>query len=203
MNAPSRITPVTSRQRAKSMSSSGSTARTAALLTRMSMRPKRSRAACTMRATAASSVTSASTARPPGLRARRLRSPRASVFAFTTTAAPAAASASAMARPMLRAAPVTSATFALQLLHPEGREVERSPRAACARTRETARRARAASRHTRSSAGTSPRGRARESGSCAPPRKCGWRSSSSRPSCSRTRTCPVNSSGYGLCGSIS
>ena len=40
-NAPSRITPVISRQRARSISSSAVTSRTAALLTRMSIRPRR------------------------------------------------------------------------------------------------------------------------------------------------------------------
>src|SRR6185295_16813355 len=44
---------------------------------------------------------------------------------------------------------------------------------------------------------------ARDSGSCAPPRRWGCLSSSTEPFFSLTRTCPVYSSGYGLSGSTS
>src|SRR5471030_3238921 len=92
----------------------GVTSRTAALFTRMSSRPKASIADFTIASTASSWVTSArrATAFPP-LASIAFTTSRASSrddLAFTTTAAPAPASESAMARPMLRLAPVTSAT---------------------------------------------------------------------------------------------
>ena len=78
------------------------------------MRPNFSSAAWAMRSTAAASVTSAiaARARPP---AASISFTTASASALlertlTTTAAPPLASSSAMARPMLRPAPVMTAT---------------------------------------------------------------------------------------------
>src|SRR5260221_14105157 len=100
----------------------------------MSSRPRLSRVAFTIVFTAASSVTSAmpTSALPPAasISVTTARASSAEDFAFTTTAAPASASASAMARPMLRLAPVTSATRPSSSLAcvmsspPEWREVE-------------------------------------------------------------------------------
>src|SRR6266516_1051259 len=113
-NAPSRITPRISRQSSKPISSSGCSRRSAALLTRISMRPKRSTAAAIMVSTASASATSArhASARPFLASISRTTACASSRFerALTRTAAPAAASSSAMARPMLRPAPVTTAT---------------------------------------------------------------------------------------------
>src|SRR5262245_46752367 len=114
LNAPSRITPVTARQSASVIVSSACSARTAALLTRMSMRPKREAAAATMVPTASASATSAVTANalPPSRSISRATASASCKFerALTTIAAPPSASASAMARPILRPAPVTMAT---------------------------------------------------------------------------------------------
>src|SRR5450631_3501575 len=80
----------------------------------MSSRPKRSSADFTIAPTQASSVTSARLVKalPPAASIVFTTSRASSCddLAFTTTAAPASASASAIARPMLRLAPVTSAT---------------------------------------------------------------------------------------------
>src|SRR6202011_4672020 len=114
LNAPPRITAVTARHSASVMRSKACSARTAALLTRISMRPKCAAAAETITCTASGSVTSATsaTALPPACSiptATPSASPRFA-RALTTTAAPPSASASAIARPMLRPAPVTRAT---------------------------------------------------------------------------------------------
>ena len=106
--------PRISRHAPSVISANGCSRRTAALLTKMSIRPNRSAAAAAMRATAGASVTSAmnASARPPPSSISRATA-LASVSlerALITTAAPAAASSWAIARPMLRAAPVTMAT---------------------------------------------------------------------------------------------
>src|SRR5690349_21724973 len=81
----------------------------------MSSRPKRATAASTIFATATGSVTSAiwTAPSPPAdwIDERVSSASARDTRALTTTAAPAAASASEIARPMLRAPPVTSATF--------------------------------------------------------------------------------------------
>src|SRR5258708_2267818 len=114
MKALSRMIAVAVRHCARSSSSIPDSRRIAALLTRMSMPPKWAAPTATIRATAASSVTSASCniAWPPAATispttasasARELR-------ALTIMAAPEAARLRAMARPILREAPVTRAT---------------------------------------------------------------------------------------------
>src|SRR5207247_944908 len=94
-----------------------------ALFTRMSIAPNSLTAVSTMRSAAAKSATlsALATARPPRARiasttssATRREAPRPSTSAprsLTTTAAPSAASSSAMARPMPRPAPVTTAAL--------------------------------------------------------------------------------------------
>src|SRR5690242_10584143 len=93
----------------------GVSSRTAALLTSRSSRPKRPTAAATMADTARGSATSAmctSPSPPADLIDARVSSASArEERALTTTAAPAAASASEIARPMLRAPPVTRTTL--------------------------------------------------------------------------------------------
>src|SRR6185369_15656078 len=122
-HAPSRIVPVISRQRRASIDSIGSTARTAALFTRMSSLPYLARTAAIILPTDASSETSASTARPSISAATALIS-ASDWRALTATFAPASARASAMARPMLRPAPVTRATRPASSLLTERRKVD-------------------------------------------------------------------------------
>src|SRR6185312_16411782 len=105
---------VTARHCSSDMFSNACSARTAALLTRMSTPPKRAPAAATIFCTAAPSATSAvmPSALPP---ARSISPATASASlrlerTLTMTAAPPSASASAMPRPILRPAPVTMAT---------------------------------------------------------------------------------------------
>jgi hypothetical protein len=78
-------------------------------------RPKRASVAPTMASTAASSVTSASrtSAWPPcaSISAATVSASSRALRVLTTIAAPWPASASAVARPIRRAAPVTSATL--------------------------------------------------------------------------------------------
>src|SRR5688572_2988605 len=121
--APSRITEVISRQRRASIDSIGSTARRAAQLTRISSFPKCLMACSTIRRTAASSETSARMASPPISAATASTSPLEDL-AFTATKAPASASARAIARPMLRPAPVTNATRPWSSLLTERRQVD-------------------------------------------------------------------------------
>src|SRR3954451_23792771 len=105
---------VTARHCSSVMFSNACSARTAALLTRMSTPPKRAAAAATIFCTAAPSATSAVT--PSALPPARSISPATASASLrlertlTTTAAPPSASASAMPRPILRPAPVTMAT---------------------------------------------------------------------------------------------
>src|SRR5688500_7535151 len=114
-NAPSRMVESTLRHSSKRMSPNAVSARTAALFTRKSIRPKRLTVASTISATAAGSVTSAicSLALPPSasIMATVFSASAREVRALTITAAPPAASERSMARPMLRAAPVTRATL--------------------------------------------------------------------------------------------
>src|SRR6185503_3861088 len=105
---------VTARHCSSVMFSNACSARTAALLTRMSTPPKRAAAAATIFCTAAPSATSAVT--PSALPSARSISPATASASLrlertlTTTAAPPSASASAIPRPILRPAPVTMAT---------------------------------------------------------------------------------------------
>src|SRR5262249_14494787 len=114
-NAASRMLPTTPRHSSSVMRSNGVSMRAAALLISASSRPKRFSVASTSVRTCAGSVRSAmcSAALPPACAisatvssacARELRG-------LTITAAPPAASERAMARPMLRAPPVTRATL--------------------------------------------------------------------------------------------
>src|SRR5437763_3901463 len=115
MNAPSRTIAITRRQSSIVIFSNGISMRTAALFTSASMRPKRITVASTIAATARGSVTSAmcTAALPPACSIIATVSSACAreLLAITMTAAPPAASARAIARPMLRAPPVTSATF--------------------------------------------------------------------------------------------
>src|SRR5205823_933664 len=115
MNAPSSTMEMTLRQSSSLISPNGVSIRTAALFTSASMRPKRFTVASTISATARASLTSATctAALPPALSIIATVSCACSrdVLAFTITLAPPAASERAMARPMLRAAPVTMATL--------------------------------------------------------------------------------------------
>src|SRR5690242_10613848 len=115
MNAPSSTMEMTLRQSSSLMSPNAVSIRTAALLTSASTRPNRFTVASTISATARGSVTSAmcTAALPPALSIIATVSCAWSreVFAFTITVAPPAASERAIARPMLRAAPVTIATL--------------------------------------------------------------------------------------------
>src|SRR5215470_9930234 len=214
LNAPSRMTPVTARQSASVIVSSACSTRTAALLTRMSMRPKREAAAATMVPTASASATSAVTASasPPPRPISAATASASCKFerALTTTAAPPSASASAMARPMLRPAPVTMATrpdssWVIAILNLVQARGELNTQSAYPRKDE---RSIFPSNSVRISASADcvraashPPWRAlsanfssmspRVSGSCAPPRICGWRSSITRPSASSARMCPV------------
>ncbi len=99
----------------KLMSLNGVSFRTDAFSTRMSRRPKRFTALSTIAPTAFGSTMSAMqvSAWPPAARisCTTLSASSLAVRALTATAAPAWASASAIARPMLREAPVTSATL--------------------------------------------------------------------------------------------
>src|SRR5438445_4289318 len=118
--AASSVLEMTRRQSSSVICSKGASMRTAALLTSASMRPKRATVSSTIAATARGSVTSAmcTAALPPACSIIATVSSACAreVFAFTITAAPPAASARAMARPMLRAPPVTSATFPVSSL---------------------------------------------------------------------------------------
>src|SRR5882724_2470196 len=115
MNAPSSTTASTRCQSSSLISPNGVSIRTAALFTSASMRPKRLSVASTISDTARGSVTSAmwTAAFPPALSIIATVSSAwaREVFAFTMTEAPPAASERAIARPMLRAAPVTTATL--------------------------------------------------------------------------------------------
>src|SRR2546428_82185 len=106
---------ITRRQSSSVICSKGASMRTAALFTSASMRPKRRTVSSTIAATARGSVTSArcNAALPPACSIIAIVSSACAreVLAFTMTAAPPAASERAMARPMLRAPPVTSATL--------------------------------------------------------------------------------------------
>src|SRR6516165_4653851 len=108
------MTAVSARHCASVMLSKDCSARTAALLTRISMRPNCSDAAAAIFSTAAGSITSATCAMAlPPARSISLATCSASLRlarALTTTAAPPSASESAIARPILRPAPVTIAT---------------------------------------------------------------------------------------------
>ena len=95
---------------------SASRARSAALLTRMSMRPNFFSAASASACDGLRIGDVAEHGHAPCRRPLRFRATTASASALfertlTTTAAPASASASAMARPILRPAPVTMATL--------------------------------------------------------------------------------------------
>src|SRR5438132_7421769 len=113
--AASRMLEITRRQSSSVICSKGASMRTAALLTSASMRPKRATVSSTIAATARGSVTSAicTAALPPACSIIATVSSACAreLLAFTMTAAPPAASERAIARPMLRAPPVTSATF--------------------------------------------------------------------------------------------
>src|SRR5438093_5605387 len=106
---------MTRRQSSSVICSKGASMRTAALFTSASIRPKRRTVSSTIAATARGSVASAmcSAALPPACSIMATVSSACAreVLAFTMTAAPPAASERAIARPMLRAPPVTSATF--------------------------------------------------------------------------------------------
>src|SRR5438067_75636 len=106
---------MTRRHSSSVMRSNDVSMRTAALLTSMSRRPKRFTVASASARTSAGSVTSArcSAALPPASTIIATVSSACvrDVRALTITAAPPAASERAMARPMLRAPPVTSATL--------------------------------------------------------------------------------------------
>src|SRR6185369_13978726 len=104
----------------KLMSANGVCLRTDALTTSMSRRPKRLTAPSTIALTALASATSATkvSASPPmALISFTIASPASrETRELTATFAPPAASASAIERPMLRVAPVTSATLPLNSL---------------------------------------------------------------------------------------
>ena len=106
---------MTSRHWVRLMVSMDCCLRTAALLTRMWMPPKVATAALAKSSTADSSVTSAMClmAFPPAAltAATTASAPSSSLRALTPPPAPSAASASAMARPMLRDEPVTIAAW--------------------------------------------------------------------------------------------
>src|SRR3954454_14493592 len=105
---------VTARHCSSVMFSNACSARTAALLTRMSTPPKRAAAAATIFCTAAPSATSAAT--PSALPPARSISPATASASLrlertlTPTGGPPSAGASAMRRPILRPARVTMAT---------------------------------------------------------------------------------------------
>src|SRR5512139_688804 len=86
-----------------------------ALLTRMSTRPRASRIRFTPASTWAGSLTSSISTIPlppaASIAARVSRAPASLPTSLTTTVAPSAENASAIARPIPRAEPVTSATF--------------------------------------------------------------------------------------------
>src|SRR5438094_5601609 len=106
---------MTRRHSSSVMRSNDVSMRTAALLTSASSRPKCLTVASTSAATSRGAVTSAmcSAALPPAssIMATVSSACARDVRALTITAAPPAASERAMARPMLRAPPVTSATL--------------------------------------------------------------------------------------------
>src|SRR5712691_3023760 len=95
--------------------------RIAALLTSTSIAPSSASACFAMASTAAASAMSprTGTARTPALR-HSAATPSSSsrlTRVFSTRSAPSAAKASAMARPILRLAPVTNAVFPMSLMH--------------------------------------------------------------------------------------
>src|SRR5439155_23044682 len=81
-----------------------------ALLTRMSIRPKRSRVRPTMDRIASGRVMSPGTASASGLSSEATASARSASRTLTATAAPRSTRRAATARPSPRAAPVTMAT---------------------------------------------------------------------------------------------
>src|SRR5213080_3934350 len=123
LKVPFRWTPMTASHSSSLMLKIMRSRRMPALFTRMSIAPNSLTAVSTMRSAAAKSATlsALATARPPRARiasttssATRREAPRPSTSAprsLTTTAAPSAASSSAMARPMPRPAPVTTAAL--------------------------------------------------------------------------------------------
>ncbi len=151
--APSSTTPITRRQLARLMAVKSSSRRSAALLTRISTGPSVAAVSFTMRATPASSETSPMTTRAAAPRAAISRTVSSASsredFAFTAIAAPSRASASAMARPIRRTPPVTSATWPLS--SPCDVDVTCGPRAAdlrnCANLRVIARESGRSSNH--------------------------------------------------------
>src|SRR5271166_2441941 len=114
LKAPSRITAVTARHSASVILSKACSARSAALLTRISIRPKCAAAAEVIFSTAAESTTSAMSAMawppPRAISPATCSASSRLARALTATAAPPSASESAIARPILRPAPVTMAT---------------------------------------------------------------------------------------------
>ena len=182
--------------------SSGFSRRSAALLTRTSMRPKRS-AAVADHARRPRPHRRRRRARASALAAGRPRSrapprppPRDCVRALTTTAAPPAASSSAIARPILRPAPVTMATrpassWFSQSLITRSAQQDRSVRhtgVAHSAQRGLDARARPSRRGAQLRANFSSMS-CRVSGSCAPPRICGWRSSTTSAVAQHARGC--------------